>query len=78
MSKVFVSFEFYVSQTSKPDVLPCSPDFVFNGEFDKDSEPSFSAMCALEYNVRCLAKCLMDLDCKVKVIRKDVSHLNFD
>lgn len=77
MRVVLVSFEVSVSQSSKPIIKAGAPDFVFKGEFDKDSEPSFSAMCDLEYKVEGLAKSFKALGYQVSVLRKEVSHLSF-
>lgn len=78
MRKVLVSFEVSVSQSNEHPLIIATPDLVFSGEFDKDDNKSFTAMCLLEYKVEELAKNLKSLGCQFAVIRKEVSHLNID
>lgn len=66
------------SNTSIPVVKVGNPDYVFTGDFDKDDDKSFSAMCDLEYKVTELAKSFKALGYRVSVLRKEISHLDLD
>lgn len=77
MRNVLVSFEVSVTQSQDPFVN-ITPDYKFDGEFDKDDDKSFSKMCDLEYQVEELARAFKKLGCQVIVLRKEVTHLDIN
>ena len=75
MRKVLVSFEVSAKQGMNSVFDSPNPDYTFKGEFDKDDDVSFSALCDLEYRVEKLVDALKSLGCRVIVIKKEISRL---
>ena len=76
MRVVLVSFDVFVSKSVKlTDIKVGKPDYVFEGEFDKDDDESFGNLCELEFRVQHLVKSFVDLGYKVTALRKEVSRL---
>ena len=76
MRVFLVSFEISVFESEvKPTGRTSKPDYVFEGEFDKDDDVSFGKLCELEFRVQHLVKSFVDLGYKVTALRKEVCHL---
>lgn len=72
-------FEVSVTQiTADKFIGSVKPDYVFQGEFDKDDDKSFSDLCDLEYKVENLIKSFKSLNCQVVAVRKEISSINMD
>lgn len=78
MRNVLVSFEVSVTQSTDGIFTTLKPDYVFEGNFDKDDDKSHISEKDLSYKVEQLAKNLKSLGCRVVVLRKEVSQLNID
>lgn len=79
MRQVQVIFEVSFTQIIADKFLgSAKPDFVFQGDFDKDDDKSFSEMCDLEYKVETLVKSLKSLNCQVVAVRKEVAVIELD
>ena len=76
MRNVLVSLEISVSQEKdKPFICVGKPDYVFQGEFNKDDDKSFSELCDLEYKVETLVRAFKDLGCQAIAIKRETSTL---
>lgn len=79
MRQVQVIFEISVTQITADKFIGSSkPDYVFQGEYDKDDDKSFSDMCDLEYKVESLVRSFKSLNCQVVAVRKEVTCINLD